>query len=111
MQTKDNTTPKWLRVRADGVSISCAIQASAKKTEVVGEHGDHLKLKIAAPRVDGAANEAICEFLAKEFSIKKRDVVIEHGGFGKTKVIFLAGVTAERVHEVFGFAGAVQLFF
>jgi uncharacterized protein (TIGR00251 family) len=49
------------------VRISLHVQPNARKTEAVGEHGDALKLKVQAPPVDGAANDAICRFFAKEF--------------------------------------------
>ena len=89
-----DTVPVWLRVQQGGVTLSLAVQPGAKKSGFAGEHGERLKLKIAAPPVDGAANEAVIAFLAETFSVKSRDVTILHGETSRQKTVFVAGVDA-----------------
>ena len=55
----------WLRIAADGrITLTLHIQPGAKKTEFAGLHGDALKIRLAAPPVDGKANEALIKFVA-----------------------------------------------
>lgn len=63
---------------------------SASKTEIVGWMADGcLKIKIAAPPVDGKANQELIEFLAKTFGVSKSDVEIVSGQTSKKKTIRL----------------------
>ena len=55
------------------------MQPGAKKSEFAGEHGGRIKLRLAAPAVDGKANEALIEFLADHFGVPKRNVRIASG--------------------------------
>ena len=59
----------WLQARGDAVLLTLHIQPGAKKTEVVGLHGDALKIRLASPPVDGKANEALIAFLAEKLGI------------------------------------------
>jgi len=73
------------------------VQAGAKCSLFAGFHNGAVKLKVAAPPAEGAANEEIVDFLSSLFSIKKRDVIIEQGTLSKIKVIFLNGVTPDVI--------------
>ena len=81
----------------DGAIISVHIHPKASITECVGIHGDALKIRVAAPPVDGAANEALIRFLAQTLSLPLAAVCIESGTGGRHKLVRLRGVTAERV--------------
>jgi len=81
----------------DGVVLTIHVQPKASKTACVGIHGDAFKIRVAAPPVDGAANEALVRFLATEFSVPTADVQIESGASGRHKRVRLRGVTAARV--------------
>jgi len=59
----------------------------ASKSEIVGEHDGALKVRIASPPVDGAANAELIKLLAKTFKVSKSDVEILSGGASKTKQI------------------------
>lgn len=85
----------WLRARPGGVSIAIAAQPNAKKTEVIGLRGDALKVRVASPPVEGAANEALIEFLAKALGVKRRDVTLVRGATSRQKVFEVQGVEAE----------------
>ena len=55
----------YLRQTASGVELSLLVQPRASRTRVVGEHDGRLKVAVASPPVDGAANDALLEFLAE----------------------------------------------
>lgn len=71
----------------DSLIISCHLQPKASKTEVVGLHGNALKVRIKAPPVEGKANAELIRFLAKEFAVSKRDVVLISGELSRQKRI------------------------
>ena len=83
-----------------GVVLAAYIQPRAAKTEYVGIHGDALKFRMTAPPVEGAANEELCRFLAKLFSISKTAVHIEMGETGRRKRVRLNGVSTDNVRRV-----------
>ena len=65
--------------------LNCHIQPDAKRSELAGEHGDRIKIRLQAPPVEGKANAALINFLAKTFAVAKRDVVIESGELSRQK--------------------------
>ena len=88
----------WLSRAADGsVILTLHIQPGAKKTEITGLHGEALKIRLAAPPVDGKANAELAALFAKTFGIPKRSVEILTGDTSRLKRIKLRGVTADRV--------------
>ena len=87
--------PAWLRVTASGITVAVAAQPNARRSEIVGCHGDALKIKVASPPVEGAANEALVRFLADKLGIKQRDVLLLRGPSSRQKVFEIRGVTPE----------------
>lgn len=87
---------------ADGVRVAIHVQPRAKRPGVRGLHGDALKVHVAAPPVDGAANAAVVETLAAHFGIAPRAVTIVHGHGARRKLVELPGVTAEAVSAAAG---------
>jgi uncharacterized protein (TIGR00251 family) len=84
----------------DGVVLAVHVQPGAGRTEVVGRHGDALKVRVAAPPTDDRANTAVVELVAKEFDIKRADVKITSGATSRDKRLTLTGMgerTAEKV--------------
>ncbi len=81
----------------DGAILTVHIQPKASTTECVGIHGNAIKIRVAAPPVDGAANEELIRFLARTLSLPLAAVHIESGTSGRHKRVRLRGVTAERV--------------
>jgi len=73
-----------------GVLFRIRVQPRASRTEAAGLHGDALKLRIAAPPVDGAANKACIRFLAKALKVPKSSVEIVSGGTGRDKTVLVA---------------------
>lgn len=79
--------PTWLRADGQGCILTLHIQPGAKKTEIVGEHGEALKIRLAAPPVDGKANEALLAFLAETLGLPKRDVSLLSGQSSRRKQV------------------------
>jgi uncharacterized protein len=79
------------------VRVDVHVQPRASKTEIVGMHGGAVKIRLAAPPVDGAANAALVEFVAARLGIAKSRVRVVAGLTGRRKVLQIEGVTAESV--------------
>lgn len=75
-----------------GVRLRIKVQPGAKKTELIGPEGDYLKIKIQAPPVEGAANEALIQFLRKIFHQPKRNIQILRGVKSRLKVVEIRGL-------------------
>jgi uncharacterized protein len=72
----------------------------ARKTELGGVRDDALVVRLAAPPVEGAANEALVDYFAALLRLPRRAVRIVSGERGRRKRIALAGVTAEAVRQL-----------
>jgi hypothetical protein len=68
------------------------VQPRASRTELAGRHGDALKVRLAAPPVDGAANEALVRFLAERLDVSRSAVWLEAGAAGRTKIVAVTGI-------------------
>lgn len=89
------TAAVWLREAADGsVVLTLHIQPGAKKTEFVGLHGEALKIRLAAPPVDGKANAALCAFLADFCGVPKSAVSLVSGETSRAKRVRVDGASA-----------------
>jgi len=75
------------------------IVPNAKQNEVMGAHGDAIKIKLRAPAVEGKANAALRSFLADELKIHKRRIVLERGKKSRDKVIRIEGLSEEDVRR------------
>jgi uncharacterized protein (TIGR00251 family) len=73
------------------VILDLHIQPGASRSEFAGQHGDRIKVRLAAPAVDGRANEALIEFLAAHYGVKKRDVRIVSGLKSRQKRVEIDG--------------------
>lgn len=82
-----------------GVRLTVRVQPRAAANALGGVHGSALKIRLTAPPVDGAANEALRRFLADTFRIPLRDVTIVSGAGSRMKVVELAGITEDRVRQ------------
>lgn len=86
----------------EGAILTVHVQPKAARTEYAGVHGDALKFRVAAPPVEGAANEALCAYLAERFGLPKSAVGMLAGLGSRRKRVRLKGVAGRRVSEVFG---------
>jgi uncharacterized protein (TIGR00251 family) len=73
------------------VILDLHVQPGAKRSEFAGEHGGRIKLRLAAPAVDGKANEALIEFLAAYYRVPKRNVRIAAGLKSRQKRVIIEG--------------------
>jgi len=80
-----------------GAVLTVHIQPKASTTECVGIHGDAIKIRVAAPPVDGAANDELIRFLARQFSIPIASVQIHSGAGSRRKRILVKGTTSQFV--------------
>jgi uncharacterized protein (TIGR00251 family) len=91
-----------LRVERRGASIrvSVHVQPRASRSEVVGTHGTALKVRLRAPPVDGAANEALVLLLAERLGVPRRAVRIVAGGASRAKTVDIDGTTEAAVRAL-----------
>ena len=80
-----------------GVTLAVRVTPRARKNEIVGVAGGALKLKLAAPPVEGAANASLCAFLAEKLGVRKSAVSLIAGQTSRQKVVRVEGVTTDEV--------------
>lgn len=85
----------WFRRNGDVVTLTLHIQPGAKRSEIAGLHGDALKIRLAAPPVEGRANEALLKFIAELFGVPVRQVELKQGGQSRHKVVAVTGSKTE----------------
>lgn len=82
---------EWFRRSGDVLTLTLHVQPGAKRTEVAGLHGEALKVRLAAPPVEGRANEALLKFIAESFGVPLRQVELKQGGQSRHKVVAITG--------------------
>lgn len=85
---------------ATGVRLSVRVQPRASANEIAGLYGDALRIRLTAPPVEGAANEALVDFLSGTFEIARRNITIVAGSSSRSKVVELRGITEDRVRRL-----------
>jgi len=89
---------EWLRPLADGsVVLTLHVQPNAKKTGFAGPHGDAMKLRLAAPPVDGKANAALCAFVADFCNLPRAAVTVVGGQTSRLKRVRLETPDADAI--------------
>lgn len=91
--------PSWLTVKNQDVIIDIHAQPGAKRSAVVGEHGERLKIAIASPPVDGKANSALITFLAKTLGVSKSSVSILSGETSRQKRLIVHQISDQVCME------------
>ena len=86
-----------VKATKDGAVLTVLVQPKASRTECIGMHGAALKIRVAAPPVDGAANEEVIRFLARTLAIPRSAVHIESGTSSRHKRIRITGVAPDLV--------------
>ena len=72
-----------------GVFVRVHVQPRASRSEVVGLHGDALKVRLRAPPVDGAANDELIRFMAESLGIRPENVTLVSGATSRAKRLFV----------------------
>ncbi len=96
-------TPAFLSPRPDGVLLAVKLQPRASRNEIGVPLGDELKIKVTAPPVDAAANQALVEFLADKLECSRGKVELIRGHTSRHKTILLHGFnSAEVIQKLMG---------
>jgi len=85
-----------------GVRFSVRVQPRASRTEVAGSHGEAVKIRVAAPPVEGEANSELVDFLAKQLGVARAAVRIARGSRGRQKMVEVAGIDGDAVRRLLG---------
>jgi uncharacterized protein len=91
----------FLTEKANGVILNVHVIPGSARSEIVGLHEDALRIKIAAPPVEGRANAECIRFLSDTLGIRKNQITITHGRTSRKKTISLDGISAREVLSVF----------
>ncbi len=90
----------WCHRHAESLRIAVHVQPGARVSEVLGEIGDALKIRLQAPPVDGKANEALIAFIADKLDVRQRDVRILRGQTSRQKLLDIdSTLSVEEVRE------------
>ena len=85
---------------SQNASIVVHVVPRAKVTEITGRHGDAIRIRLAAPPVDGAANAELVRFLAERLDVPRSSVAIVRGASARRKTVAVHGVTTDAAVRV-----------
>lgn len=91
--------PNFLRETSDGVLLSVKLQPRASKNEIGDPLGGELKIKVTAPPVDAAANQALVEFLAEKLDCARSRIEMIRGRTSRHKTVKFHGFKPEEVFQ------------
>lgn len=86
--------------RDGALHFTVRVVPRASRSSLAGEHDGALRVRVAAPPVDGAANEELLRVLARAFEVPTRDVLITSGHSSRLKQIRVSGATCERLSQL-----------
>ncbi|MGH9831671.1 MAG: DUF167 domain-containing protein [Blastocatellia bacterium] len=89
-----------LTAKDDGISFAVRVQPRASKSGVVGELDGALKVRLAAPPVDGEANEELIRLLATLFAVPRQQITLISGQTSKNKLVRVGGVSIAEGEKV-----------
>jgi uncharacterized protein (TIGR00251 family) len=89
-----------IRVTGTGIEVPLHVQPRARRTGICGLHGGALKLKVSAPPVDNAANQAILEYFSSALHLPKASLRIVAGHKSRDKVLAIDGISQSRFLEL-----------
>ena len=87
-------------VKGTVVRVSVHVQPRASRSEIIGVHGAALKVRLQAPPVDGAANEALVRLLADSLGVSYRSVRVVAGATSRAKTVEVDGTTEDAVRAL-----------
>ena len=86
-----------IRAHPEGTVVRLRVVAGARRTELAGTAGGALRVRVAAPPVQGRANSAVLAYLAGILGLRPRDLEIAAGERGRDKLVLVRGRTPEQV--------------
>ncbi len=104
MKPRQTTVPRHKPVQ-ESATLSIRIQPRASRNGIVRMEDGGVKIRLTAPPVDGAANEALVRFLAEIFSVAKTQVDIVTGHTSRDKIVRIAGIGQHEAERVLNKAG------
>ena len=80
--------------------VTVHVQPRASRTESAGRHGDAVKIRLAAPPVDGSANDELIRFVADRVGVPRRAVRIVSGDTARRKIVEIEGIESSRAEAL-----------
>jgi uncharacterized protein len=96
------SAPSYLRAQSDGVLLAIKLQPRASSNEIGLPLGEELRIKVTAPPVDAAANEALLRLLAESLGCPRRQLDLVRGQTARHKLVKIYGFSVEEVVERLG---------
>ncbi len=95
----------WLReLPGGGLELAVLAAPRASRSEIAGVAGDRLRIRLAAPPVDGAANEELVRFLAGALGLPRSRVKVAAGVAGRRKTVAIEGIGSDAARRLLGAA-------
>jgi uncharacterized protein len=85
-----------------GTRLTVRLLPRASKDEIAGRHGGSIRIRLTAPPVDGAANDALVRFLADRLGVARATVTLVRGHAARDKTVHIAGLPPEEVARRLG---------
>jgi uncharacterized protein (TIGR00251 family) len=82
--------------------VAVRLQPRARRNEVVGEREGRLVVRVAAPPLEGRANDALCKLIAKRAGVPRRQVAIVRGARSRDKLVRIEGITLVALRRALG---------
>jgi uncharacterized protein (TIGR00251 family) len=92
----------WCRETPAGIELRLKVQPRASRNEIAGLAGDELRLRVTAPPVDSAANEAVVRFVAETLGVSRGAVTLLRGAASRHKVLLIRGLALAAVRGGLG---------
>ncbi len=90
----------YLRATKDGLILEVVVAPRAKRSKFVGFHGGYPKIALAAPPIEGRANEELLSFCKELFGMPGRYIELVRGDTSRRKAVLLRGISIEKVVQV-----------
>lgn len=103
--------PPWLKSHAEGAWLRVVVVPNASHSAIAGLHGDALRIRVAAVPVDGRANDALLEYLARALDVPRRALRLDAGHGTRAKRVVVAqppGIVHDRLRALLDAAGAAN---
>lgn len=95
-ESADHSPVPWLVADGDDTLVAVLVVPRSSRTQIDGEHDGLLRVRVAAPPVEGAANTALLEHLARRCKLPRRAVTLESGDASRRKRVRLAGFSPSQ---------------
>ena len=87
----------YIKEKNDCLILNISVVPRSSRSEIVGVHGDSLKIKLKSPPVNNAANEELVRFLAEKLKVPKRNIEIVRGHKQKKKILAITGINQNKI--------------